>query len=307
MIPTVGDGADTGGDDMNTLTGHVRAYIAERIAVGKFTGRTPRQVHYRLTGFAESFGNRPIEQLGEKAVLRWLATIEHLAQASRSAYLSTVRCFTAWLTRRSILRTDPCRDIEAVPRPRRVPRALPHEAVTACLQACHDDRDKAIIMLAVGCGLRRAEIARLRWIDYDDHSRTLFVKGKGSNERIVPVPAEVRRVLAPIRGQSSAPVISPLDGPVRNLSPFTIWGIVDRILREAGVKLAAYDGISTHAFRHTAASDVLDECGDLRTVQQMLGHADLKTTAIYLRIAALGDVASAMEGRDYERGLPDVA
>ena len=71
--------------------------------------------------------------------------------------------------------------------------------------------------------------------------------------------------------------------------------------------VAAGDGVSTHAFRHTCASDVLDHSGDLRVVQQMLGHSDLKTTAIYLRVAGLGDVRSAMEGRDYQRAMPDAA
>jgi len=292
---------------MNTLTELQRAYIAERVGVGAFTGRTPSQVRYRLAGFSASFGKRPLSQLTEKAIHRYLATIADRSQATRSAYLSTVRRFCVWLHRHGAISTDPTQNIDPVPRPRRVPRALGHDSITACLEACRDERDRAVIMLAVGCGLRRAEIAGLRWCDFDDQSRTLFVKGKASNERMVPVPAEVYAALAPIRSAQSAPIIARQAGAPGCLSPFTIWDIVNRVLKDAGVKMASGDGRSTHSLRHTCASDVLDQSGDLRVVQQMLGHADLKTTSIYLRVANLGDVRSAMEGRDYGHAMPDAA
>jgi site-specific recombinase XerD len=72
-------------------------------------------------------------------------------------------------------------------------------------------------------------------------------------------------------------------------------------MARAGVKRHAYDGVSGHALRHTAASDVLDECKDLRAVQQMLGHAQLSTTAIYLRRVSAESLRTAMGGRTYGR------
>ena len=78
-------------------------------------------------------------------------------------------------------------------------------------------------------------------------------------------------------------------------------------MRRAGVKRGNYDGVSGHALRHTAASDVLDRCGDLRQVQQMLGHSSLATTAIYLRRADAGQIRAAMEGRDYGHDMPMAA
>ena len=68
---------------------------------------------------------------------------------------------------------------------------------------------------------------------------------------------------------------------------------------EAGLKKANYDGRSAHALRHTAASDVLDRCKNVRTVQAMLGHASIATTQIYLRRANLDQLREAMSGRDY--------
>ena len=67
----------------------------------------------------------------------------------------------------------------------------------------------------------------------------------------------------------------------------------------AGIKRGAGDGVSAHALRHTAASDVLDRCHDVRTVQAMLGHVSIATTQIYLRRADLSRMREAMAGRDY--------
>jgi site-specific recombinase XerC len=70
----------------------------------------------------------------------------------------------------------------------------------------------------------------------------------------------------------------------------------------ASIKTMARDGVGPHALRHTAASDVLDRCNNVRTVQEMLGHSSLATTQIYLRRASLGQLREAMEGRDYLAG-----
>ena len=70
-------------------------------------------------------------------------------------------------------------------------------------------------------------------------------------------------------------------------------------MSDAGIKHRRRDGVSAHALRHTAASDVLDECGDLRVVQAMIGHIHLATTAVYLRRADLAQMREAMAGRDY--------
>jgi site-specific recombinase XerD len=79
-----------------------------------------------------------------------------------------------------------------------------------------------------------------------------------------------------------------------------VGNIAGRILRDAGVKHAPYDGVSGHALRHTAASDVLDGGASLPCVQEMLGHVALSSTSIYLRRATVTQMRQAMEGRSYE-------
>lgn len=118
---------------------------------------------------------------------------------------------------------------------------------------------------------------------------------------------EVVEVLAAylvVRGRRAGPLFLPgphcsrwsADG---HLSPDRIGKIVARALVDAGVHTPG-DGRSAHALRHTAASDVLDRCDNVRTVQTMLGHKSLQTTQRYLRRASLGQLRNAMEGRHYD-------
>ena len=88
--------------------------------------------------------------------------------------------------------------------------------------------------------------------------------------------------------------------PIENDSARTISGYTRRWLRDAGVKSRSLDGRSAHGLRRTAGSDVMDACGDIRVVQEMLGHSQIETTArYYLRPVTLAQMRAAMEGRTY--------
>lgn len=88
------------------------------------------------------------------------------------------------------------------------------------------------------------------------------------------------------------------------ISPPCTSGRVAKWAKLAGIKDHRWDGVSAHALRHTAASDVLERSNNLQAVQEMLGHADLATTSIYLRRVAAGRLREAMEGRKYTTSLP---
>jgi integrase/recombinase XerD len=284
----------------NSLTAHVQRYTAERVALGELTPGSARTTRERLHGFARFHGSRPLNRLTEARVILWLESIGDRSVATRAAYLSSVRGFSRWMVAKGHIAADPCANIAPIRRPKRVPRALGPDAVAACLGACASPRDRAIVLLALRCGLRRAEITALSWHDYDDRSQTLRVTGKGSKQRIVPVPSVVASSLVGLARTPNGPIIAPERGSHR-LTPNHLGRIVARIVADAGVKVSPFDGVSTHALRHTAASDVLDACGDLRVVQQMLGHEGLPSTAIYLRLARLEDLSAAMEQAGQDR------
>lgn len=299
------DGTTEGDTYMGTLTRLITQYLAERKASGSYGSRSVRAVRLRLYSLDKSFGDRPMRDLTDTAVLRWLGQLDHLAPSSRAAYLGSVRAFGDWLVRRKLVRVNPCEGIDRPRVPPSTPRAQSADVMAAVLAACHDPRDRAIVHLMVGCGLRCMEVAGLRWEHYDDRGRTLLVaEAKNGKDRVLPVPDAVAGALDSLGVRAAGPVIrSALDGR-SPLQPRSVGARVAKVMRRAGVKHAPWDGVSAHALRHTAASDVLDRCGDLRVVQEMLGHADLKTTAIYLRRASVHQMREAMEGRDYDSEPP---
>lgn len=291
-----------GGDQavVGTLTVHTTTYMAERRATGSYSTKSCRAVPNRLYSLDRSFGDRPLKDLTEPAIIRWLESIAHLSPNTRAAYLSSVRQFCSWLVKRRLIKVDPCGEIPNGKRTRATPRAQPPDAIAAIIEACNDDRERAIVWLMVGMGLRRMEVAGLRWEHYDERDGLLVVAAaKGGRERTLPVPETVAAALGRIRDAGSGPVIASKRSRWSPVSTDHVGFLVVSAMKRAGVKHRAFDGVSGHALRHTAASDVLDRCEDLRAVQAMLGHADLATTAIYLRRADAKKLRGAMEGRDY--------
>lgn len=272
-------------------------YLRQRRARREITRGTAARIRSTLTTLAASHGDRPLEQLGRRAIERWLA---HRAPSVKPATLrlefSAVRTFCRWLVLDGRIRSDPTIGMRAPRVPRAVPRALAAGDVAACLAACTTSRDRAVIWLMVGLGLRRAEVAGLQVADVDMRARLVYVRGKGGHERIVPLIPEVRRALDAYladAGAPAGPLIRSLDGR-HDLEPGTIGMTTRRIMRRAGVRG------SCHSFRHTCASDVADKVGDLRVVQDLLGHRSIATTQIYAPRARLVDLEQAMSGRDYQ-------
>jgi site-specific recombinase XerC len=286
---------------MGTLSGLVDRYLAEQQALGNLGRDTAIRDGYRLRRFADSFGQRPLDQLTARAVERWLMSLEHLSAGTRRLNLSNVRSFCRWLIERDLIRRDPTARIR-VRKPRTVPRGLTRDQVVRLVAALPDLRALVIVVLMIQCGLRCCEVSRLEVADYDAHDQTIRVVGKGGHERVLPVPVLAQHVLRAHlveRGTVGGPMVQSRNRPGRALVALTISTLMAGWMRDAGIKVAAHDGVSAHALRHTCASDVLDKCGNVRTVQTMLGHKSLATTEVYLRRASQGQLREAMEGRDY--------
>lgn len=145
--------------------------------------------------------------------------------------------------------------------------------------AARDDEKGLAVLLGLYCGLRRGEIAALRWSDLSSDG-WVTVTGKGRT-RTIPMPAVVRdRWSRLYRGQNvNRFVFEGRWGGQPN--PTTIWGWVRDVSREAGI-----DPVMTHVLRHTALAAALDASHDLRAVQELAGHADPNTTAGYTRVRA---------------------
>jgi site-specific recombinase XerD len=289
----------------------VKQWLLERQRSGEITPRTTRLLECRFPTFLEMFGDQPVSGLDRRAIRQWSQRIGGYAPATRRAYLSTIGCFCRWCVDEGLLAEDVTRHVSRVREPRRIPRARQHDEVQRIYLHCHTLRDRAIIALMVQMGLRSVEISRLETGDWDMQAATMRVRGKAGHERLLPVPTRAAEELCAYRDSIPSrpgPLICDRRVHRHGLTSSAIQKVVSNIMREAGVKQYGHDGVTPHTIRHTAASDVLNECGNVRVVQNMLGHASLATTEMYLRIASIDQLREAMEGRDYRpalRGMPE--
>ncbi len=292
-----------------TLGPYIWRYLDERRRAGMLAPQTARRCGYRLHRLSTAFGARPLNHLNPRYLAEYVTTLDGMAVGTRRLHISTIRGFCHWLVDTGVIKADPTAKLRGPRKPRRLPRALPADQVAKILAGCQDPRVAAIVALMVGCGLRCAEVAGAQLGDYDRTARTLRVVGKGGHERVLPIPeATTVAVSAYLNGapQVAGPLIRSKTNPAAHLTPLYISRLVGAAMVTAGVKHAPRDGVSAHALRHSAATDVLEHSGDLRAVQQMLGHANLATTSIYLGTARLDQLREAMEGRSY-RVVPSAA
>ena len=277
------------------------AYVKERRVRGELAPTTVRNVTNGLRRFCRTVGDKQPSAITQRDITRWLADRQHLSQGSRRTEIGIVDGWLAWLVATRVLARNP---LDGMPRPkvpRSVPAALPAPAVAQLLEVAQRDvRLNAMVWAMLGLGMRRIEVHRLDVQDWDRWGETVRVKGKGSHERLLPVTDPVRKAWEKLlidQPRSTGPMFLNCWGD--RLSTTSITKMVGQALTEAGIKQHAWDRACGHALRHTAASDTLDACGDLRVVQAMLGHANVATTSIYLRRSTIGEMREAMSDRRY--------
>lgn len=280
------------GDNMTVM---VRAYIRRRVELREVKPVTAKRMRGTLLGFAAAYGERPPRNLARLDVERWMRTRQHLAIGSLRLEVTVVRAFVRWLRTEGVVRRDPMRELRNPRTPRAVPRSLRVEEVAALLAVLPDPRATAIVMLMLGLGLRRAEVAGAQCGDWDQTTDTLIVTGKGGHSRMLPMPARVAQSLHAYRSRwSSGPLIQRTDG-LGPITPSHISSLMHTWMTEAGIKSGAHDGKACHSLRHTLATNVADVESDLRVIQQILGHASLTSTQVYIRGVEAARLRTALE------------
>jgi len=275
-------------------------YVNEQVARGAFSKGTADRVWYTLAGFAASFGKRPVHQLGQRAVERWLAEHPEWKPSTRALHFTRVRAFCRWLLRRGVIKKDPCAELTAPKRPRRNPRPLSFAEFQTLRAACPDARAKLIVSLMYWLGLRCVEIARLNVDDVDWLSKTVHVIGKGGHERELPLVPQIELALhAYLREHpaTSGPLVRSYRTPGAPMRAETISIYVRHWMLDAGVKHFPYDGRSAHAWRHTALTELAEATHDPYVVQEFAGHADISTAMHYVRRADLSRLRDGLERR----------
>jgi len=221
-----------------------------------------------------------------------LASVD-IEASSQSRIVSGIRSFYRYLTTENIIKEDPTELLELPKIGRKLPQVLTQqeiEMMIASIDLSHPlgERNKAIIEILYGCGLRVSELTDLKLTDLFPDEGYVIIIGKGNKQRIVPIGPKVIdqilryknhvRVHLPIKyGQENFLF---LNQNGRKLTRAMIFTIIRRIAELAGIKKV----ISPHTFRHSFATHLVENGADLRAVQDMLGHAFITTTEIYTHI-----------------------
>jgi len=236
---------------------------------------------------------RSLESVGVTDLSRYLGALRRRGLGSRSVarHLSAVRGLYRFLLDGRHITRDPTEHLDS-PRPgRRLPRTLSIEDASALVEAPDTTRadglrDRALLELLYACGLRASEVLGLRVEDVNFTAGYVIVTGKGNRQRLVPAGARaldwVRRYLTTIRPRHvrrDCPALF-LNPAGRALSRQSLWNVIRRAARRAGLRAA----VSPHTLRHSFASHLLERGADLRSVQAMLGHVDISTTQIYTHL-----------------------
>ncbi len=244
-----------------------------------------------LERLAACAGERPPEALQPHDLRRCLAQLHARGHAPRSLarILSAWRRFYTWLSREGRVTANPCSGLRPPKGEKRLPHTLTPDALAHLLDGPAEAdplelRDRAMFELMYSSGLRLAELVGLDLADVDHTSGEVTVTGKGRKTRIVPVGRAALAALSawlkvrPQLARDEAALFVGARGA--RISPRVVQARLKRLARVRGL----HEHIHPHALRHSFASHVLQSSGDLRAVQEMLGHASLSTTQVYTHL-----------------------
>lgn len=244
-----------------------------------------------LLSFCRAEGIETFAALDSYAVRRFAGACHRRGLSPRSIArrLSAVRGLLAFLVSRGVVESNAAVHVQAPKPSRRLPATLDTDQVASLLAHGGDDvltvRDRAILELFYSSGLRLAELVGLKLNDLDLADRTVRVRGKGSKERIVPVGRKALDALRIWLKQRAR--IASADQQALFLSR-SGSALAARSVQARLVRWARLHGVPVnlfpHRLRHSFASHLLESSGDLRAVQELLGHASISTTQIYTHL-----------------------
>jgi integrase/recombinase XerD len=252
-----------------------------------------------LKGFARLLSNRRITRIrdvGREDLLVFLEMLDGQAASARTRArkISCIKSFFRFLMERNEITVNPSEQIDSPRIPKSLPEYLEPEEVEALLLApdratLEGIRDQCMLELLYATGLRVSELVGLEMHRVDLEMGCVTVMGKGSRERVVPmgIPASkaVLTYMDHVRPLLLGAKRSEALFVTRRARPMTrhaFWKIVKKVAQRAGI----IKEISPHTLRHSFATHLVQNDADLRTVQIMLGHADISTTEIYTHVAA---------------------
>lgn len=234
-----------------------------------------------------------VEEASSDHVVAYLisrSSQDGISQRTQGRNMSALKSFHRYLNESAIRTDDPTPLIDMPKLPKTLPKSVSYDAVDAILAVIDTTdssglgiRDKALFELVYSCGLRVSEVCNLQVSDYRHEDKLLRVVGKGDKERLVPVGSYAREALESYLSQVRPTLVGPniqeqtlfLGRRGKPLTRALVWKRFKSYCALAGVDA------KVHTLRHSFASHLLRGGADLRTVQELLGHSDIRTTQIY--------------------------
>jgi integrase/recombinase XerC len=291
---------------------HVARYLAHLAREKNYSRHTLLAYGRDLDGFSSTSGVRSWSECRAHDVRAFIARLARRGASPRTIAraLSAVRAFFAFLERTGLVTANPAANVRPPKGRRTLPGVLDTDQAARLLEFDPEDapalRDRAMFELLYGSGLRLSELTSLRVADLDLREGFVEVLGKGRKMRQVPLGTHsIRALEAYFVSRGNPPGDSPAF-PGRGGRPISPRTVQQRLKRLAIGQLGS-DAVHPHMLRHSFASHLLESSGDLRAVQELLGHRDIATTQIYthLDFQQLARVYDASHPRARRRGSGD--
>jgi integrase/recombinase XerC len=276
---------------MRDLSRQFLEYLKHERALSPRTIKAYRRDLDQLLSEVSRQGITSAAAVSEHNVRSLVARLHRQGKGARSLQrlLAAIRSFYRWLIKEGLAHSNPAAAVRAPKQARKLPETLDADAVTRLLEfpanTVLEKRDKAMLELFYSSGLRLSELAGLTWNQLDPASGMLTVTGKGNKTRMVPFGRMAAAALAEWRKVRLE--LTDFGEPAifvsRNGKPLSVRSIQARI-RYWAKKQGLAQNVYPHLLRHSFASHMLESSGDLRAVQELLGHSDISTTQVYTHL-----------------------
>lgn len=279
---------------MNDLLNRFINYLAVERRLSQNTIDAYQRDINRFISYLKLTSLQDVSLMKRDDIVHYLSSFqkERLSASSQARHLVSLKMFFRFLVNEEMLDKDPTENIESPSLARRLPETLSFEDVEKLLKNPDTNhtlglRDSAMIELLYATGVRVSELISLTINDLNLEVGYIISMGKGSKERIIPLGEEASLKLKDYLETSRPPLVKGrntkelfVNRQGNKMTRQAFWKIIKKYARAAGIKKE----ISPHSLRHSFATHLLEGGADLRSVQKMLGHADISTTQIYTHI-----------------------
>jgi integrase/recombinase XerD len=279
-------------DELTALDVSIDSYVAHLSVERNLAKNTLESYGRDLRDFTDAMIERGITEpaaVRAESIADWVRDLARagLKARSQARMLVAVRGFFRHLKATRVLTEDPSKLIDLPRAGRTLPELVAHDEVMKLASVADSSRDRALVMLLYGAGLRVSEVVRLELSAVALDAGMIRVRGKGGKERVVPIGTPVidsleryLRDRAVLLAGRTNDLVFPGRRPERPLTRQAAFEVLRRLAAKADIGR----DISPHKLRHGFATDLVRGGADLRSVQMMLGHADLRTTEVYTHV-----------------------